>query len=83
MLTLSRQLCYRWLADPVTPSEVVEGYRANVLFDAHKDDREFGRRLLAGEARDAGESMADGTAWRITSANGWWSAFGNKRGRNG
>lgn len=68
---------------PVTDSEVVEAYRANALFDAHKDDPEFGYRILADEARDAGESMADRTAWRITSANGWWSAFGKKRARNG
>jgi len=27
--------------------------------------------------------MPDRTAWRIASANGWWSAFGKKRGRNG
>ena len=27
--------------------------------------------------------MADRTAWRICSANGWWSVFGKKRGRNG
>ena len=27
--------------------------------------------------------MSDRTAWRIASANGWWSAFGKKRGRNG
>ena len=27
--------------------------------------------------------MADRTAWRIASANGWWSAFGKKRGKNG
>lgn len=83
VLKLSRQPYYRWLAGPVTPSEVVEAYRANALCDAHKDDPEFGHRLLADEARDAGESMADRTAWRIASANGWWSAFGKKRGRNG
>lgn len=34
-------------------------------------------------ARDAGEPMAERTAWRICSANGWWSAFGKKRGKNG
>ena len=83
VLKLSRQPYYRWLADPITPSEVVKAYRANALFDAHKDDPEFGHRLLADEARDAGESMADRTAWRIASENGWWSAFGKKRGRNG
>lgn len=83
VLKLSRQPYYRWLANPITPSEVVEAYRANALFDAHQDDPEFGHRLLADEARDNGEAMADRTAWRITSENGWWSVFGRKRGKNG
>jgi transposase InsO family protein len=43
----------------------------------------FNLRVLADEARDAGEAMSDRTAWRIASSNGWWSAFGKKRGRNG
>jgi transposase InsO family protein len=61
---------------------VVEAYRANALFDAHKDDPEFGHRLLADEAAEAGEVMADRTAWRIASSNGWFSAFGKpKRGK--
>lgn len=51
-------------------------YRANALFDAHKDDPEFGHRLLADEARDAGEAMADRTALRIASSNGLFSVFG-------
>jgi transposase InsO family protein/transposase-like protein len=83
VLKLSRQPYYRWLANPITESEVVEAYRANALFDAHRDDLEFGHRLLADEAREAGEAMSDRTAWRIASSNGWWSAFGKKRGRNG
>ncbi|MCT2977615.1 IS3 family transposase [Propionibacterium freudenreichii] len=83
VLKLARQPYYRWLANPVTNTEVVEAYRANALFDAHRDDPEFGHRLLADEARDVGESMADRTAWRIASDNGWWSAFGKKRGKNG
>lgn len=44
---------------------------------------EFGHRLLEDEAREAGETMADRAAWRITGAHGWWSAFGKKRGKNG
>ncbi len=83
VLKLSRQPYYRWLAAPVTDAELVEAYRADALFDAHKDDPEFGHRLLADEARDAGQPMADRTAWRIASDNGWWSAFGKKRGKNG
>ena len=83
VLKLSRQPYYRWLQNPITPSEVVEAYRANALFDAHADDPEFGHRLLADEARDAGEPMSDRTAWKITSANGWFSVFGKPgRGKN-
>ena len=79
VLKLSRQPYYRWLANPITNSEVVEAYRANALFDAHRDDPEFGHRLLADEARDNGEAMSDRTAWRIASSNGWFSAFGKPR----
>lgn len=80
---IARQPYYRWLASPVTDAELEEAYRANALFDAHRDDPEFGYRFLLDEAHDAGEAMAARTAWRICSANGWWSAFGKKRGKNG
>ena len=80
VLKIARQPYYRWLANPVTGAELERGYRANALFDAHKDDPEFGYRFLADEARDGGQPMADRTAWRICSDNQWWSAFGKKRG---
>jgi putative transposase len=83
VLKIARQPYYRWLANPVTDAEWVAAHRANALFDAHKDDPEFGYRFLADEARDEGQPMADRTAWRICSVNGWWSTFGKKRGRNG
>lgn len=83
VLQLARQPYYRWLANPIPRSEVVRAYRANALFDAHRDDPEFGYRLLVDEARDAGEPMADRTGWMIASDNGWWSVFGKKRGRSG
>ncbi|MGY2093529.1 hypothetical protein [Nocardia gipuzkoensis] len=84
VLNLARQPYYRWLAAPVTEAELVEAYRANALFDAHRDDPEFGYRFLADEAAVSGEPMAGRTAWRICSANRWWSAFGKRRrGKNG
>jgi putative transposase len=83
VLNIARQPYYRWRARPVTGTELDQAYRANALFDAHRDDPEFGYRFLADEARAAGWSMADRTAWRICSSMGWWSAFGRKRGRNG
>ena len=83
VLKLSRQPYYRWLATPVTASDIQRAHRANALFDAHRDDPEFGYRLLADEARRAGQPMADRTAWAIASGNRWWSVFGKKRGRHG
>nr|WP_176451677.1 IS3 family transposase [Enemella dayhoffiae] len=82
VLKLARQPYYRWLNAPIPHSEVVAAYRANALFDAHKDDPEFGHRLLADEARDAGEPMADRTAWRLCRSNRWWSRFGKKKGKH-
>jgi putative transposase len=83
VLKIARQPYYRWLAASVTDAELTEAYRANALFDAHVDDPEFGYRFLVDEAREAGESMADRTAWKICSQQGWWSTFGKKRGKNG
>jgi transposase InsO family protein len=83
VLKIARQPYYRWLASPVTPAELRSAYRANALFDAHREDPEFGYRFLVDEAREAGQAMAERTAWRLCSQLGWWSAFGKKRGRNG
>lgn len=83
VLKIAHQPYYRWLASPVTDAELRAAYRANALFDAHREDPEFGYRFLLDEAREAGESMAERTAWRICSDLGWWSVFGKKRARTG
>ena len=81
VLKIARQPYYRWLARPVTPAELTQAYRANALVDAHREDPEFGYRFLVDEARAAGQAMAERTAWRICSGNGWWSAFGKRKRR--
>lgn len=81
VLKLARQPYYRWLARPVTDAEVTRAYRANALFDAHGDDPEFGYRFLVDEARDAGQTMSERTAWAICAENRWWSVFGKKKAR--
>jgi transposase InsO family protein len=81
VLKLARQPYYRWLANPVTDAEWRQAHQANALFDAHRDDPEFGYRFLADEARDAGYQLADRTAWKLCSDNGWWSRFGKKKSR--
>ncbi|MDX5571903.1 MULTISPECIES: hypothetical protein [Streptomyces] len=83
VLKLARQPYYRWLDKPVADAVLEEAYRGNALFDAHRDDPEFGYRFLADEARGAEARMADRTAWRICRDNRWWSVFGKKRGRGG
>ena len=42
VLKLACQPHYRWLHQPVTDAELAWVYRANALFDAHRDDPEFG-----------------------------------------
>jgi putative transposase len=85
VLNIARQPYYRWLARPVSHADLAEAYRADALFDAHRDDPEFGYRFLADEARAAGQAMVERTAWKICSGMGWWSAFsrGRRRGKSG
>ena len=65
VLKIARQPYYRWLAAPVTDAELDEAQLANAIFDAHRDDPEFGYRFLADEVRDAGHAVSDRTVWRI------------------
>ncbi len=83
VLKIARQPYYRWLAAPIPRAELEEAYLANALFEAHRDDPEYGYRLLADEAREAGHDRCYRTVWRVCSDNGWWSVFGKKRGANG
>jgi putative transposase len=62
VLKIARQPYYRWLACRVTDAELVAAYRADALFDAHRDDPGFGYRFLADETRAAGQPMVQRTA---------------------
>jgi transposase InsO family protein len=81
VLGLGRSPYYRWLTQPITDSELAEAYLANAIFDAHRDDPEFGYRFLFDEVTDAGHLVSERTVWRICSDNGWWSVFGKKKSR--
>lgn len=60
VLKLARQPYYRWKKNPITRRELDEAYRAYALFDAHREDPEFGYRLLTDDARvEYGEVMSD------------------------
>lgn len=79
VLKLHRQHYYAWLACPVTDSELEEAYLANAIFEAHREDPEFGYRLLFDEVTGAGHQVSERTVWKICSSNEWWCVFGKKR----
>jgi putative transposase len=81
VLGIARQPYYRWRAIPVSDADRQEAHLVNAIFDAHRDDPEFGYRFLADEVRDAGFTACDRTVWKICAANGWWSVFGKKKAR--
>jgi hypothetical protein len=81
VLKLHRQHYYAWLSEPVTRAELVEAYLANAIFDAHRDDPEFGYRLLFDEVTYAGYEVSERTVWKICADNAWWSVFGKKKTR--
>ena len=71
VLKLCRQQYYRWIHASLTERQLAEAYLANAVFDAHRDDPEFGYRFLADEVRLAGIDVADRAVWRICRDNGW------------
>lgn len=79
VLKISRQPYYRWLDSPVTDAELDEAWLANAIFDAHRDDPEFGYRFLADEVRAGGFEVSDRRVWRICRDMGWWSVFGKPK----
>jgi putative transposase len=81
VLKLARQPYYRWLKHPVCDRDLAEAHLANSLFDAHRDDPEFGYRFLADEVRDGGQQTCDRRVWRVCSDNGWWSTVAKKQRR--
>ena len=83
VLKIARQPYYRWLKEPVTDREWDRAHLANAIFDAHRDDPEFGYRFLADEVRDGGHKTCDRTVWRHCADNGWWSVFGKKKSAKG
>lgn len=83
VLKLARAAYYRWLNQPFTDAQLDEAWLANAVFDAHRDDPEFGYRFLADEVRLADHDVSDRVVWRICRDNGWWSCFGKPKTRKG
>ncbi|GAB2752616.1 hypothetical protein GCM10027174_29710 [Salinifilum aidingensis] len=78
VLKIARQPYHRWRRQPVTSTEHRQAQVANAVFDAHRDDPEFGYRLLANQVVTAGFKVSERTIWRIRADNGWCASFSTK-----
>jgi len=83
VLGLGRSAYYRWLSSPLTAGQLDEAWLANAIFDAHRDDPEFGYRFLADEVRQGDHAVSDRVVWRICRDNAWWSVFGKPKRSKG
>lgn len=85
VLGLTRAPFYRWLESPFTDGQLDEAWLANAIFDAHRDDPEFGYRFLADEVRHLDEhtGVSDRVVWRICRDHRWWSVFGKPKRSKG
>ena len=83
VLKLARAAYYRWVQTPFTDAQLDEAWLANAIFDAHRDDPEFGYRFLADEVRLAGRDVSDRVVWRICRDHRWWSCFGKPKRSKG
>ena len=83
VLKLARAAYYRWAETPFTDGQLDEAWLANAIFDAHRDDPEFGYRFLADEVRQGDHDVSDRVVWRICRDNGWWSVFGKPKRSKG
>lgn len=83
VLKLARAAYYRWVEMPFTDGQLDEAWLANAIFDAHRDDPEFGYRFLADEVRQGDREVSDRVVWRICRDNAWWSVFGKPKARKG
>jgi len=83
VLKLARAAYYRWLDSPFTDGQLDEAWLANAIFDAHRDDPEFGYRFLADEVRLGDHDVSDRVVWRICRDNAWWSVFGKPKRSKG
>ena len=82
VLGFSKQAFFKWRAAPVSQRDWDDAHLTNAAIDAHRDDPEFGYRLIADEVRDAGLPASDRRIWRLCSQQGLWSVFAKKRGLN-
>lgn len=80
VLKFSKQAYYQWLKDPVSQRDWDQAALINAAYDVHRDDPEFGYRLIADELPGLGLKASENRVARLCSSQQIFSSFGKKRG---
>ncbi len=80
VLGFSKQAFYRWRKKPVTQRDWDDAALINAALDVHRDDPEFGYRLITDELRDLGHSASENRVGRLCSQQRIYSAFAKMKG---
>ena len=80
VLGFSRQAFYAWRANPVTAADYERAHLINAALDAHRDDPEFGYRLIADELEGAGHRVSENTVHSLCRQAGIVSVIHRRRG---
>jgi putative transposase len=83
VLGFSKQAFYQWRKAPVTQRDWDDAALINAALDVHRDDPEFGYRLITDELRDLGHSASENRVGRLCTAQRIYSVFAKKKGLRG
>jgi putative transposase len=81
VLSLTRQGYHEWVRDPISDRDLEEAYLIQAAYDAHREEPEYGYRLIADELHDAGFTASERRVWRLCSREGIWSTTSKKKTR--
>lgn len=73
------QQYYRYVDEPFGSAELDEASLANAIFDAHRDDPNWGYRFLAMRSASTAAVVSNWVMWRTGRDRQWWSVFGKPK----
>lgn len=79
---ISKQACFKWLRCPVSTRGWEDAHLTNAAVDAHRDDPQFGYRLIADKLERLGLKASENRIWRLRSDQRIWLNHARKRGLN-
>lgn len=82
VLGFSKQAFYKWKTKPVSDRDYDDAHLLNAAVDVHRDDPEFGHRIITDELASQGWTASRNRVGRLCSLQKLWSVHARKRGRH-